>query len=185
MEDQQIVALFQGRSEYAIPALQEKFGALCRSVITHILPDQRDVEECVSDAYLRIWNSIPPDYPGNLAGYLSRIARNIALDRYDYNSAGMRSSALTCAYEELEACLPASDDPGRHIERLEFTEFLNRFLRAQTKEARIFFIRRYWYGESIREISAACRCSEEKVKTSLFRTRNKLRAAMEKEGYHL
>lgn len=45
----------------------------------------------------------------------------------------------------------------------------------------VFFVRRYWYGESISEIAEACRCSEEKVKSSLFRTRNRLREAMKKE----
>ena len=36
--------------------------------------------------------------------------------------------------------------------------------------------------ESISEIAGSCRCGEGKVKSSLFRTRNNLRKAMEKEG---
>lgn len=182
MEDFQIITLLFQRSEYAISALQQKFGGLCRSIIARILPDSRDVEECVSDTYLRVWNSIPPDRPVHLSGYLSRIARNIALDRYDYNNARMRSSALTCAFEELENYLPSTD---QQVNPMDFSDFINRFLRAQTKEARIFFIRRYWYGESIKDISLACHCGEEKIKTSLFRTRNKLRDAMIKEEIYL
>ena len=182
MEDQKIIDLFFQRSETALEVLQGKYGALCRGVIARILPDPRDAEECLSDAYLRIWNSIPPERPQKLGGYLARVARNAALDRYDYNSAQMRSSALTVAYEELEACLPGQDTwMDSHV----FSLFINSFLRSLPKEARIFFVRRYWYGESIREIAHSCRCGEEKVKTSLFRTRNKLRTAMVEEGISL
>ena len=182
MEDLQIINLLFQRSEAAIPVLQQKFGGLCKSVICHILPDHRDVEECVSDTYLRVWNSIPPQRPARLDSYLARIARNVALDRYDYNMAGMRNADLALAYEELEACLPTRDN---ETDAVEFRSFINRFLRGLPKEARVMFIRRYWYGESMAEIAFACGCGEEKVKSSLFRTRNKLHAAMVKEEIYL
>ena len=59
---------------------------------------------------------------------------------------------------------------------------LNRFLRAQSPEARRFFLRRYWYGETVREIAQACGVKEVTVKTSLFRTRERLRTELEREG---
>ena len=59
---------------------------------------------------------------------------------------------------------------------------LNDFLRQLTRQSRTYFIRRYWYGESIREIAAACGAGEEKIKSSLFRTRQRLRQCLEKEG---
>ena len=60
MEDERIVALFFERSELAIRALDDKYGALCRAVAFNILADAQDAEECVSDAYLSVWNTIPP-----------------------------------------------------------------------------------------------------------------------------
>ena len=186
MDDTRLIALLFQRAEQAIDALQEKYGRLCRSIAQHILSDTRDVEECVNDAYLRVWNAIPPERPASLSAYLARITRNIALDRYAYKTADKRNSALTCAFEELEPFLPAtSDGADRLAENQAFSEFINRFLREQPAESRIFFVRRYWYGESIHEIAGQCRCGEEKVKTSLFRTRNKLRAAMLKEEIYL
>lgn len=182
MEDLQIIGLLFQRSETAISALQQKFGCLCRSIISHILPDSRDVEECLTDTYLRVWNSIPPQHPARLDSYLARIARNVALDRYDYNSASMRSTDLTLAYEELAMYLPSSD---KETDAVEFRAFINPFLRSLPKVSRMMFIRRYWYGESISELAGAFECSEEKVKSSLFRTRNKLREAMIKEGIYL
>ena len=64
----------------------------------------------------------------------------------------------------------------------EFADFLNGFLEKLKPETRIFFVRRYWYGESIREIAQAFAVSEEKVKSSLFRTRRKFAEAVRKEG---
>lgn len=186
IEDSQVIALLFQRAENAVAVLQEKYGKLCRSIAQHILTDTRDVEECVNDTYLRVWNAIPPERPASLSAYLVRITRNIALDRYAYNTADKRSNALTCAFEELEPYLPSNPDESDHLaETQAFSEMINRFLRQQPREARIFFVRRYWYGESIHEIAESCHCGEEKIKTSLFRTRNKLHAAMLKEEIYL
>ena len=182
MEDLQIIGLLFQRSETAIFALQQKFGGLCRSIISNILPDNRDVEECMSDAFLRVWNSIPPQRPERLDSYIARIARNVALDRYDYNTASMRNTGMTLAFEELALYLPSRD---QETDAVEFKSFINRFLRGLPKASRMMFVRRYWYGESIAQIADAFECSEEKVKSTLFRTRNKLRQAMIKEGIYL
>ena len=182
MEDAQIIALFFQRSEQALRALQEKYSGLCRSIVSKILPDARDVDECISDTYLRVWRSIPPQHPDRLDSYIARVARNAALDRHDYNRASLRNSALPLAYEELAYALPSRDEA---VDAMAFRTFLNQFLRSQKKDARIMFIRRYWYGDSVQQIAAAFGCGEEKVKSSLFRTRNKLRNAMLKEGIYL
>ena len=127
MHDSGIIDLLFQRSEQAIIALQQRFGGLCKSVISRILTDGRDVEECISDTYLRVWKSIPPQRPDRLDSYVARIARNAALDRYDYNSALARSSAMTLAFEELEHYIPTQE---RCCDASEFRGFLNRFLRA-------------------------------------------------------
>ena len=131
--------------------------------------------------WIHTWNSIPPERPRVLSAFLARIARNLALDRLSYNHAEKRASALTEAFEELEPCLVGADDSQQQAEAAEFNAWIRKFLAAQTRDNRVFFVRRYWYGESISEIAEACRCSEEKVKSSLFRTRNRLREAMKKE----
>ena len=114
--------------------------------------------------------------------YLARITRNLALDRYNYNPAAQRSTALTDAFEELEPWIVAGQgDPDTELDASELRRVLNGFLRRQSAEARVFFLRRYWYGESIREIAEECCVSEAKVKTSLFRTRERLRAELEQE----
>lgn len=183
-DDESLISLLFARDESALSRLAEKYHTLLLSITRRILPDARDVEECVNDTYIRIWNAIPPEHPVSLPAYLSRVARNLALERYTYNSAAKRSSALTDAFEELEEFMLPScpDNVVEAVNEKIFHDFINSFLKSQTKEARIFFLRRYWYGESIEEISSSCHVSKEKVKSSLFRTRNRLRSALEKEG---
>ena len=183
MEDKQIIALFLQRSPDALPEARQKYGAFCQSIARKILPDQRDAEECVNDSLLRLWNSIPPEQPRSLSAYIARITRNLSLDRYSYNMAEQRSTALTQAFEELEPRLPASTgDPEQVFDQTHFRTVMNDFVRALPKQIRAFFLRRYWYGDSIREIAEAFHVSEAKVKTALFRTRQRLREALEKEG---
>lgn len=136
MGDDEILQLFFHRVEYAISAVEEKYGRLCRSVARGILKDERDVEECVNDTCMRAWNAIPPEKPRSLEAYLVRITRNLALDRYAYHHSQKRETALTEAYEELEACLPlAKDGPEEAAMVQELQRTLNDFLRAQPEDA--------------------------------------------------
>ncbi|MCI6011241.1 MAG: RNA polymerase sigma factor [Firmicutes bacterium] len=182
MEDEKIITLFFQREESALEQVREKYGGLCRTIAGKILNDGRDIEECVVDTWLRLWRSIPPQKPDSLKAYTARITRNLALDRYAYNTAAQRSTALTEAFEELEQDLGAAADRADALREKEFHDLLNRFLKQQKQKARIFFVRRYWYGESAGEIARDCGCSEEAVKSSLFRTRTKLRKMLEEEG---
>ncbi|MCD7858281.1 MAG: sigma-70 family RNA polymerase sigma factor [Clostridiales bacterium] len=186
MNDNEIIELFWAREEAALVQTRHKYGRLCVSVAKHILSDARDVEECSSDVLLKLWNTIPPERPCSLAAYIKRIARNQALDRALYNGAEMRKSALTESYEELSACLTdGQTTPEQYLEGQALREFLNRFLEGLPSEARIIFVRRYWYGERIREIAQALHYSEGKVKSSLYHTRNRLRKQMAQEGVSL
>ena len=186
MEDSAILALYWDRAEEAVTFTKEKYGALCRSVARRLLNDERDVDECENDVYVRAWNAIPPERPLCLSAWLARVARNAALDRSKYNGAACRNSALAEAFEELEPWLIAAEgDPQKALDEKELRQMLNDFLRAQPPEARRFFLRRYWYGESVREIAQACGVREAKVKTSLFRTRERLRKELEREVHKL
>ena len=105
MEDAQIIDHFFRRDPEAIRAAQEKYEKRCLAAARHILPDDRDAEECVSDVWLRLWNAIPPERPRSLAAYITTVTRRLALDKCDYNRAAQRRSDLTVAFEELEPYL--------------------------------------------------------------------------------
>lgn len=182
MDDAQIIEIFFRRDPAAIDAVQQRYGKRCLAAACHILPDSRDAEECVSDVWLRLWNAIPPERTRSLAAYIATVTRRVALDKCDYNKAAQRRSDLTLAFDELEGCLSGPDEAQAAVERQDFGRVLNDFLRTLTRQSRTFFVRRYWYGESIREIAESCGAGEERIKSSLFRTRQRLRKTLEKEG---
>ena len=105
MEDEAIVGLFFDRSEEAIERLNEKYGRVILSIGKNILGNEPDAEECANDAYLAVWNSIPPERPLCLSAYVCKIARNIALKRYRYRKAEKRSARFDVSLEELEGIL--------------------------------------------------------------------------------
>lgn len=181
MTDEKLISLLWARDESALAAVEERYGRLCRAVAGRILPDARDVEECVQDSCFKLWNAIPPERPRSLKAYLMRLCRNTALDRYARETAEKRSTALTTAFEELEAVLFDGREE-QTLDALALREALRRFLRQRSPRARSWFLRYYWYGESIRDIAESCGEKEARVKTTIYRLRSDLRAALEEEG---
>lgn len=86
MDDIKIIDLFFARSELAIEALDGKYGAICHNLSRSILKDQQDAEECVNDAYLGVWNAIPPHRPNPLVAtvYKGNIIKNLIMDCQSY-----------------------------------------------------------------------------------------------------
>ena len=106
MDDNQIIALYWQRNEQAISETETKYGSYCRSIVYGILQNGADTEECINDTWLRAWDAIPPQKPARLSAFLGRIARNLALDRYDYNHAAKRSGSFDQLLSELNECIP-------------------------------------------------------------------------------
>lgn len=186
MEDEKIVQLFLDRDESAIEESAEKYGARLRAVSLAITSDIQTSEECENDTYLKAWDSIPPNEPWDyLYAFLVRIIRHISIDRCRERKSIKRDAYITELSEELQMCIPASDNVESSIEAQELGEAINRFLRILSAEKRVIFVRRYFYMDSIYEISKRCAVSESKVKSVLFRTRNDLNQYLLREGYTL
>ncbi len=183
MEDNNIIELFFQRSENAIAETSKKYGRYCRKIAYSILQNSRDTEECVNDTYLKAWNSIPPQKPNNLAVFLSRITRNLALDKYRSANRIKRGKGQTeQVLDELSGCLPLENKTEAVIEDIVITETVNNFLSSLSAENRTVFVRRYWYMDSIQKIAHDHGYSISKVKMSLMRSRNELKILLEKEG---
>ncbi len=180
MEDVRIIELYWARSQDAITQTKTKYGRLIFSIAMRILRVSEDANECENDTYLKAWNSMPPQRPDNLSAYLGKIARNLSLDRYEREHAQKRGgSQVPLILDELEECIPSAPDGGVP---LELRDLLNRFLESQTERARVLFVRRYWFGDSVKEIAEQYGLGESLVKMTLLRSRNALRALLEKEG---
>lgn len=186
MEDEAIVQLFLERSEEAICRVKEKYGARLRQLARGITGDEQEAEECENDVYWRAWNAIPPSEPREyLYAFLVRIVRNAALNRVRGRNARKRQATVEELTREMENILPGQSNVEEIIDDEALRALLNTFLAGLPKEARVVFVRRYWYLDSVEEIASALRISQSKVKSSLFRSRKKFRLLLEKEGYVL
>ena len=182
MEDERIVSLFFERDESAIDEMSRKYSGLCESIAMNILGDESDAEEVLSDTWLRVWNSVPPERPRNLAGYLTVTVRNLSLDRYRRRNAVKRSEGLASLLDEAAELLPRVPDIEEQAERRAVIEAIDRFLAGLPKKKRVLFVRRYFYLDSISEIVKRLGVTESYATVTLMRIRKKLRRQLEKEG---
>ena len=182
MDDKMIIELFFARSESAIAALAEKYGRQCHLVAANILNNEQDAEECVNDAYLAAWNTIPPQRPDPLRTYICRLVRNLCIKRYHHNTAQRRNSKYDVAFEELAACIPDDRSAEEEYDAARLTEHLNAFLATLDDDSRVMFVRRYWCSDSVAGIAARFGRRPHYVTVRLSRLRAKLKHYLEKEG---
>ena len=186
MEDEKIVELYLERSEEAIKYTSEKYGNKLRHFSFRITGDVQTSEECENDTYMEVWKRIPPNEPRNyFFQFLSRIARNISINRCIERNRLKRSAFIVEFTTEMEQCIPSPDEADRRIESEEIGRIISAFLRELPKEKRLLFMQRYFFLDSISSIAKRFGYSESKVKTTLFRVRNDLRQYLIKEGYTL
>lgn len=186
MDDGTILDLFFERDEAAIEEAKRKYGKRLFMTARNILRSNEDAEECVNDALLKAWGSIPPNRPQMLGAYLSKITRNRSLNRWEERNAAKRGGGeVTLLLGELEESVPSADSIEKTQNSAETTAAINTYLAKADKTARIMFVLRYFHGESIVGISTRLKMNENKIKSTLFRLRKKLRAHLEKEGITL
>ena len=186
MEDRQIVELFFSRNEQALSEAEQKYGNYCFAIANRVLANSEDAKECVNDTLLGAWNAIPPHKPGKLSTFLGKIARRTALKKQRDRSALKRGgTAADVSAEELEECLPEGLSFDEALALSELTEIIDLFLKELPAAERRVFLRRYWFFDSIGDISKRFGYGESKVKMMLKRTRDKLKACLEKEDIWL
>lgn len=181
ISDNEIIELLFSRSEKAVAQIKEKYGRMCRSISYNILHNSEDSEECENDAYLKIWNTIPPNRPDNLCAYILRIVRSAAIDKLRYNSRRCRSGETDALLSELNECIPASDNTELSADD-SLKHSINDFLSDLSETPRAVFMRRYFYCDSIKDIANRFSISETNVTSILTRTRKKLKQQLISDG---
>lgn len=174
-DDERIIELFFQRSEQAIQELDMKYGKAFHTLSYNIVNDKQDAEECVNDAYLGAWNTIPPTKPNSLQAYICRIVRNISLKLYYRKGAAKRSSAYEVAMQELEPYLSAPVTVEAEIETRELTRIIESFLDTLSEENCVIFMRRYWFSDTYAEIAKHVGLSEKNVSVRLTRIRKQMK----------
>lgn len=184
ISDGEIVSLFFERSESAIDSTDKKYGAYLLRFAFSILADERDSEECRNDVYLALWNSIPPDRPQSFKAYVTRIMRNLAIDRYRRNHSqkeGANEYAL--GLDELYECFSSASGVEKEVEDRALSALLNRFVRSLGKQDRYIFVARFYLCKPVKEIAANVGKSETTVFNRLTAVKKKLAKELRKEGF--
>lgn len=182
MEDVQIIKMFHQRSENAVEELSNKYGGLCRSVARRILCSKEDIEECLNDVLLAVWDTVPPENPNPLSAYVCKITRNLSLKKYQTNTAKKRDSTYNLALDELEESLAGSNMVEEEILARELERSINDFLSELKRLDRVLFVRRYWFCETVSEIADSIGKSNNYVTVHLFRCRARLEKYLKDRG---
>ena len=183
MEDVEIINLLWQREEMGLLELERKYRAYCNAIAMNILQSAEDAEECVSDTWMKIWNSIPPNRPESLKLYAARIMRNLAFNRYRDARAERRGGGQPCAQlKELSECI-SEQSVDEALNRWELNRIIQTFLAGLHTQKRNIFIRRYYYADDISEIASRYGLTENHTCVVLCRVRKQLKKVLEEEGY--
>ena len=181
MEDTKIIQLYWEREEEAVTQTKDKYGKTMEKLAYRLLCDRQDTEECCSDTYWELWNEIPPNRPTRFKAFIMRICRCNAINRLEKKEAKKRKCVIVELTRELEETIP-DKKISEFVSQDQLEHCLTEFLKRLPSNKRILFLRRYWYGDSIRELSVAFSMSQSSVKVSLFRMREQLKADLVRQG---
>ena len=186
MKDEEIGMLFWETDKSALSAAYEKYGGYCKRIAFNILGNAEDSEECVNEAMLKAWESIPPNKPESLAGFLGKLTRNSAIDTLRKRKSEKRGGGeYSLVLEELSECVSDGADIGETVEYRELVDAINEFLRGLDPLRRSICVMRYSRLEAVADIAKALSVKESYVQTALFRTRKKLRNYLRKRGFEV
>ncbi len=185
MEDKDIIDMYWARSETAVSETEKKYGRYCHYIARKVLCNDSDAEEIVNDAYMKVWNTIPPQRPTSLKSYVGMIARQLAFNAYESKKAKKRGGQLESVLDELSECIPDSSGSEDIGDSIALRDALNKFIKSLPRKTGAVFMRRYWYSSSVCEIAEEYRMKENHVNVLLFNTRKKLKTFLEKEGFEL
>lgn len=184
MEDREILTLLEQRDPTAIEQLSIAFGPYCRQIARNILSNEQDVEECLNDTYLNVWNAIPPACPENLGAYVATVARNLAFNRFRRESAEKRGGGnIPLVLSELSDVVSSTPTAEEILEAKELTQAINHFLSILPQWKRYIFVRRYYFAESVETIARNVHRTKAYVSVTLTRLRRKLHTYLTERGF--
>ena len=154
MADEHIIELYWQRNEMAIQETDKKYGKLLYGIAYNILHNPLDCEECQNDTYLGTWNAIPPARPVAFSAFITRIMRNIAVNRFkEINCKKRIPSELTVSLEEMNSALHGECSAEKEYEAREVGKIINDFVRKLSERQRYIFVDRFYLAESVETIA--------------------------------
>lgn len=180
MRDEAVIAAIAARDEAVMSRVIDQYSRLLWPIASAVLCDiasEQDVEECVADAFIYLWQ-----YPGKfdpqrgtVKSLLCAVVRSRAIDRYRQI---MRRRTLPLE----ETVLSADAGVQERFLQEETRRELRMAVETLEEPNRQILIRRYYHGQKPREIALAMNMTVKQVDNSLFRSKGKLRDLLTAKG---
>lgn len=174
MQEKEIIELLLRRDEAGVDALLENYEPLMKYIISPILKNPQDKEDCISEITMRVWKKAEQfdAQKGSFTAWLTAITRNTALN---YKRRVFEHSSL----EDINEGLPSSDPTPEEviIEKERQTE-IEKAISSLPKKEKILFYRRYYYLQPISQIASEMGMTERAVEGKLYRLKKKLRKTL-------
>lgn len=174
MDHDELITALREHRDNAMERFQTAFTPLLRYIISPILPDERDQEECLSDIQLQVWNGMESFNPSraSLTTWLTHIARNAALNRRRANERRREDISL-------EETMPdGGDSPEQSAIRAETAKELWNAVAKLRRRDRELFLRKYYYYQPTAQIAAELGLTVRAVEGRLYRIRKHLQTEL-------
>ena len=173
MREAEILDLIRSQDDSGMEELLRHYGPLMRYIIKPILRDQYDIEDCLSETAMRIWENFDTydENKGSFAAWVTAITRNTALNMIRRKNRHLESEIE----EEMESTEPT---PEEIVLREERQRELKRALDMLSQKERNLFYRKYYYLQSTEKIAAEMGMTVRSVEGKLYRIKKKLRKMM-------
>ena len=170
MTTEQLIDALRQKNTAAVEQLQQMYTPLLRYIISPILSEEADREECLSDVLMQVWKAIN-DYDAQKAAFstwLSSIARNTALNH-------RRDNARHEGHSELDPSVPdPGDSPEEALLRSERSLAVRKAVASLRPRDQDLFYRKYYYYQPTAQIAAELGMTVRGVEGKLYRIRKQL-----------
>lgn len=176
MTDMRALKEMQRGSEEALGWFIDKYTPYVSTIIYHIIGgsmSNADIEEVASDVFFAFWNNVQKVWPLSIRSYLGSVARNMAKNKF-------RGLVNQISLED-DLLLIDTHTPEVEMEEQELIRQVRQAVDAMEQPDKELFLRFYYYGQSLADISAETGIHPSTVKTRLYRGREKLRNALTTE----
>ena len=176
MKDEKIrEAISRGQGDvmnHVIEKYSRLLWPIASAVLEHVGSDQ-DVEECVADAFIHLWQYPEKFDParGTLKNYLCLVVRSRAIDRYRQIT---RHGELPLEEAVLSVSMGMQEELIGRETRQELIAAVN----ALGEPGREILVRRYYFNQKPRQIALALGMTVKQVDNSLYRSKRQLRQTL-------
>lgn len=186
LQDEQWIQGLQSEGEIWLERFMEHYMGYVWSVVRGRLSpagSRQDLEECVSDVFWSFYQQAMAGgidlSKGSVKGYLATLARRRAVDRYRRITGEPAADSLDREDFPVSDCPPVEDFSRQTLDRQTLLEAIE----ALGEPDREILVRRYYLGQSAKEIGKAIKMRANTVDKRVERSLEKLRRQLRVEEW--